>query len=72
MALSAFRPSCCTFREFCELKRAGPEQVKGKERFEGFAQTFAIRLQQSSSFLSEIPDDIAASPTKENDSRCDL
>ena len=34
-------------------------QVKGKERFEGFVQTLAIRLQQGSSFLSEIPDDIA-------------
>lgn len=33
-------------------------QVKGKERFEGFVQTLAIRLQQGSSFLSEIPDDI--------------
>lgn len=49
------------------MKRAGPEQGKGKERFEGFVQTFAIRLQQSSSFLSEIPDDIAASSTIEND-----
>lgn len=34
-------------------------QVKGKERFEVFVQTLAIRLQQGSSFLSEIPDDIA-------------
>lgn len=34
-------------------------QVKGKERFEGFVQTLAIRLQQGNSFLNEIPDDIA-------------
>lgn len=35
-------------------------QTKGKERFEAFVQTLGIRLQQGSSFLSEIPDDIAA------------
>lgn len=39
-------------------------QVKGRERFEVFVQTLAIRLQQGSSFLSEIPDDIA--PGKES------
>lgn len=33
-------------------------QIKGKERFEGFVQTLGKRLQQGSSFLSEIPDDI--------------
>lgn len=33
-------------------------QVKGRERFEGFVQTLGMRLQQGSSFLSEIPDDV--------------
>lgn len=49
------------------VAKCGPEQVKDKERFEGFVQTFTIRLQQSSSFLNEIPNDIAASSTIEND-----
>ena len=33
-------------------------QVKGRERFEGFVQTLGMRLQQGSSFLNEIPDDV--------------
>lgn len=34
-------------------------QIKGRERFEDFVQTLGLRLQQGSSFLDEIPDDIA-------------
>ena len=41
-------------------------QVKGKERFEGFVETLAIRLQQGNSFLDEIPDDIPPSEDKPN------
>lgn len=33
-------------------------QIKGRERFESFVQTLGRRLQQGSSFLSEIPEDV--------------
>lgn len=33
-------------------------QIKGRERFESFVQTLARRLQQGSSFLGEIPEDV--------------
>lgn len=33
-------------------------QIKGRERFESFVQTLARRLQQGSSFLGEIPEDL--------------
>lgn len=42
-------------------------QAKGKERFEGFVQTLARRLQQGSSFLSEIPDDIPSRREESDD-----
>jgi len=35
-------------------------QIKGRERFESFVQTLARRLQQGSSFLGEIPEDVGA------------
>lgn len=42
-------------------------QIKGRERFDGFVQTLGKRLQQGSSFLGEIPDDIPASPADDSD-----
>jgi hypothetical protein len=40
-------------------------QTRGLKRFDGFVQTLGLRLQQGNSFLSEIPDDIAAKPAEE-------
>lgn len=42
-------------------------QIKGRERFEDFVQTLGLRLQQGSSFLDEIPDDIAGDTDGAND-----
>jgi hypothetical protein len=35
-------------------------QAKGRERFEGFIDTLARRLQSGDSFLNEIPGDVEA------------
>lgn len=42
-------------------------QIKGRERFEDFVQTLGLRLQQGSSFLDEIPDDIAGDTDGKSD-----
>lgn len=42
-------------------------QIKGRERFEDFVQTLGLRLQQGSSFLDEIPDDIAGEKDGQGD-----
>ena len=42
-------------------------QIKGRERFEDFVQTLGLRLQQGSSFLDEIPDDIAGETDGKSD-----
>jgi hypothetical protein len=48
-------------------------QVKGKERLEDFVQTLSMRLQQGSSFLSEIPDDVRNARRKPaNDRACSI
>ncbi len=42
-------------------------QVKGRERYEGFIEALGRRLQKGNSFMQEIPNDIAETPTDEPD-----